>query len=56
MKKEKIETFVMQSEGFRDTDSRDARFRELRAEGAKHISRYSTYEGGKSLWVVVYAE
>jgi len=44
----------MQVEGFRDKDTRDARFRELRAQKTPHVSRYSTYDGGKSLWCVVY--
>lgn len=44
----------MQVEGFRDKDMRDARFRELRAQKTPHLSRYSTYDGGKSLWCVVY--
>lgn len=45
----------MQTEGFREKERRDARFRELRAQGTPHLNRYSTYEGGKSLWCVVYA-
>jgi hypothetical protein len=56
MKKPKIETFKMQSEGFREKDMRTERVRELTFEGKKHINTYSTYEGGKSLWVVTYAE
>ena len=56
MRNRKPEVFIMRSEGFRNKDDRDARHAKLKSEKAKHLNRFSTYEGGKSLWVVIYAE
>lgn len=44
----------LQTEAFRDKEQRDARWRELKSQGTPHVNRFSTYEGGKSLWCVVY--
>lgn len=43
----------MHIEEFKDKGERDARFRELRAAGTKHVSKFSDVRGTKSIWCVV---
>jgi len=40
-------------EEFTDKDKRDERFRELRAKGTPHVTKYSTARKEGSLWYVV---
>lgn len=43
----------MHVEEFADKDKRDERFRSLRANGARHVTKYSTARKEGSLWYVV---
>jgi hypothetical protein len=43
----------MRVEEFRDKAARDARFAELRANGARGVSKFSDVRGGKDVWCVV---
>lgn len=43
----------MHIEEFADKDMRNERFRELRAKGTPHLSKFSTVRENKSVWCVL---
>lgn len=43
----------MQVETFRSKEKRDERFRQLRYEGVKHVSKFSDWQHGHDIWCVV---
>lgn len=42
--------------GYTDKDERNEKARKLKAEGKRHVNKYSTHEGRKIIYVVTWGE
>ena len=47
---------IMRRTSYYDKNTRDIRARDLRAEGKKNVTKYSSSANGKSLWYVAWSE